>query len=71
MSYLKIMIIDKFLYELQMLYYDKIDISKGIDINKTSASKDCCICHYWYFVNNGFRFEPDVCNGCLDVLMMF
>ena len=22
-----------------MLYYDKIDISKGIDVNKTSASK--------------------------------
>ena len=27
-----------------MLYYDKIDISKGIDVNKTSASKKYYIC---------------------------
>ena len=29
-----------------MLYYDRIDVSEGIDINKTSASKECVICHY-------------------------
>ena len=29
-----------------MLYYEKMDISEGFDINKTSASKDCDICHY-------------------------
>ena len=29
-----------------MLYYDRIDISEGIDINKISASKKCDICHY-------------------------
>ena len=32
-----------------MLYYDRIDVSEGIDINKTSASKVCDICHYLYF----------------------
>ena len=32
-----------------MLEYDRINISKGIDINKTNASKECKICHYWYF----------------------
>ena len=32
-----------------MLYYDRIDISEIIDVIKTSASKDCDICHYWYF----------------------
>ena len=32
-----------------MLEYDRIDISEGIDINKTDASKECDICHYWYF----------------------
>ena len=26
-----------------MLYYDKIDICEGIDINNTSASKECDI----------------------------
>ena len=29
-----------------MLEYDRIDISEGIDVNKTSASKECDICHY-------------------------
>ena len=32
-----------------MLEYDRIDISEGIDINKINASKECHICHYWYF----------------------
>ena len=31
-----------------MLEYDRIDISEGIDTNKTSASKECNICYYWY-----------------------
>ena len=35
----------------KMLEYDRIDLSEGIDINKTSASKECDICHYWYFLN--------------------
>ena len=26
-----------------MLEYDRIDISEGIDINKTNASKDCTL----------------------------
>ena len=32
-----------------MLYYDRIDISEGIDINKTNASKECDISYYWFF----------------------
>ena len=27
-----------------MLEYDRIDISEGIDIKKTNASKECDIC---------------------------
>ena len=30
-----------------MLYYHRTDASKGIDVNKTSESKECDICHYW------------------------
>ena len=33
-----------------MLYFDKIVVSEGIDINKTSASEECDICHYGYFI---------------------
>ena len=29
-----------------MLYYDRIDVSAGIDVNKTSASKVCDVCHF-------------------------
>ena len=53
-----------------MLYYDGIDVSEGIDVNKTSASKECNICHYWYFLNHSFKFHPNVCNWCHDLLMM-
>ena len=29
-----------------MLDFDKIDVSEEDDVNKTSASKECDICHY-------------------------
>ena len=45
-----------------------MDSSEGIDINITSASKKCMLCHYWYF-KDGFKFELHVCNKCHDVLM--
>ena len=53
-----------------MLQYLKIDASEGIDVNKTSASKECELCHYWFFKNIGFKFEKHVCNGCHDLLTM-
>ena len=31
-----------------MLYYDRTDVSEGIDINKTSVSKKSDIWYYWY-----------------------
>ena len=37
-----------------MLENERINISGGIDINKTSGSKECDICHYWYFKDIGF-----------------
>ena len=53
-----------------MLYYDRIDVSEEIDVNKTSASKEYDICHYWYFLNYSFKFQPNVCNRYHDLLMM-
>ena len=52
-----------------MLYYDRIDVSEGIDINKTNASKKCDICHYWYFSNKVFKFQSYVCNRSHDFVM--
>ena len=53
-----------------MLQYEKIDVSEGIDVNKTSASKEYKLCHYWFFKGIGFKFEEHVCNGCYDLLKM-
>ena len=52
-----------------MLQYETIDVSKGIETNQTSTSKECMLCHYWYYKDVGFKFEPHVCNKCQDVLM--
>ena len=53
-----------------MLRYQKIDVWEGIDINKTSASKECELYHYWFFKDIGFEFEEHVCNKCHDLLTM-
>ena len=50
-----------------MLQYQKIDVSERIDVNKTSASKECELCHYWFFKDVGFKFEEHVCNRCHDL----
>ena len=51
-----------------MLEYDKIDISEGIDVNKTNTSKECDICNFLYFKDIGFKYEPYLCNGCHDLM---
>ena len=38
--------------------------------HETSVSKMYIICHYWYFLDRGFKFQLSVCNDCHDVLMM-
>ena len=45
-----------------MQEYDRIDISEGIDINETNLSKECDICHYWYF--------KDICFKCYLIFIM-
>ena len=53
-----------------MLQYQKIDASEGIDVNKTSASKECELCRYSFSKDVVFKFEEHVCNGCHDLLTM-
>ena len=48
----------------------KIDVSEGINVNKTSASKECELFHYWFFKDVGFKFEECICNRCHDLLTM-
>ena len=51
-----------------MLEYDRIDISEGINVNKKILSNECEICHYWYFKDIDFRYEPYLCNDCHDLM---
>ena len=51
-----------------MLEYGRIDISEGVDVNKTNLSKGWDICHYCYFKDIGFKYEPYLCNGCHDLM---
>ena len=46
----------------------KIDISEGIGVSKTNLSKQCDICHYWFFKDIGFKYHPYLCNGCHDLM---
>ena len=48
-----------------------VKTSQYCTLNKTGASKECDICHYWYFLNKGFKLHPNICNRCHDLLMRF
>ena len=58
-----------------MIQYERIDISQRIDFNKTNKSVKCnsikcMICHYCYFRDIGFKYQPYICNGCYDFNMI-
>ena len=50
-----------------MLAYERIDISHGIDVNKSDESKKCTLCHYWYFLEKNFSYGPYLCDGCYNM----
>ena len=51
-------------------YFDRIDVFERTVVNKTSASKQCDVCHCLYFLNFSFKFQPNVDNKCDGLLMM-
>ena len=51
-----------------MLEYEIIYISEVIDLNKSDKSKECDVCHYWYFLDKHFNYEPYLCNVCHDLM---
>ena len=58
------------LFFIKLLYCNQIYVSEVTDINKSIKSKECMICHYWYFKDIGYKYEPYVSNGCDDISMM-
>ena len=56
----------------------KIQIKKILNLNLvivlefqniyiSRESKESMPCHYWYFIDLGYKFEPYLCNGCQAV----
>ena len=53
-----------------MLECDRIDLAEGIDVNKTSNSRECSFCHYYYFfLDMNFNYHKYLCDGCHDMSM--
>ena len=46
-----------------LLHYDRIDLSEGIDVDKSNKIEECKICHHSLF-NYDFKYQDYVCNGC-------
>ena len=52
-----------------MLEYERIHILEGTDVNKSNGkSEKCDICHYWYFLDKNFNYEPYLSNGYNDLI---
>ena len=52
----------------KMLVYETIDISDGIDVNKSDESKECMLCHYWYLLDKSFSCGPYLYDGCYNMM---
>ena len=55
-------------FDLQMFYYNGIDLSEGNNPVKISNSKEFMVSHYWFF-NHGFKCQDYICN-CFHNLFM-
>ena len=60
-----------------MVYYDRIDLSEGIDVHKSNKSnnsnkikKECMICHYSYCLDGSCKHEPKVCDELENIVIL-
>ena len=51
-----------------MLVYERIDISDGIDVDKSDKSIECMLCPYWYFLDKNFSYGPFLWDGCYNMM---
>ena len=47
-----------------MLEYDRIDLSEGINIKKCEeTSRESSLCKFYYFLNKNFNYQIYLCDG--------
>ena len=54
-----------------MLEYDRTDVCKCIDINKTGGLCECIICYYCCCLKVNYKFIPKVCDCSHDMTQTF
>ena len=64
------MILRRIIKNVKMLCCYRIEVSEKIHVNKTSESKEYDTCHYWHFLDKGFKFQSYVCNRCHNLVIM-
>ena len=60
-----------------MLFCNKITESKRLDTTESidvyctgvGSSKQCDICHSYFFKNKNFNYQPYICDGCHDAAL--
>ena len=57
------------IHSMAIVIRSLIDLSEGIDVNKTSNSRECSFCHYYYFLDINFNYQKYLCDGCHDMSM--
>ena len=70
-KYYRQVFLDERLYKLWIIWkcYILIELTffKELMLIKKTASKEC---HYQIFLNKGFKFQPNDCNRCHDLLIV-
>ena len=37
----------------------------------SDKSKECTLCHYWYFLDKNFSYGPYLCDGCFNMMQKY
>ena len=53
---------------INLLVYEKIDISDEIDVDMCDKSKERMLCQHWYFLDKCFSYGPYLCDGCYNMI---
>ena len=71
MVFFKILIMMNWLWKVDSVDLNKKKIKQvHLKKRKTSTTKECIICHYWYFSKKGFDFQSSDCNRFYEAILL-